>query len=148
MSRQSGVGPIAFLFSLIGTIPFWFAGVLWSKKIFSTLPDQPPSCFVVTAAGQGHRSFVGPFLEVTHRGRNRVANRQLATLWKLEELWQSRAPLTHRSFRRIYNCVGPAIARRINSPWLADAAYLALKPVEWVAALIVMSSNEHRGNNH
>ena len=140
--QQSSVGPMTFLLSLIGTIPFWFAGAVWSKKIFSSLPNQPPSCFVVTAAGQGHRSFVGPFLEATHRGRQRVANRQLITLWKLEELWQRHASVSHTVFRRIYNRVGPVIARRINSPWLADAAYLALKPIECVAALIVTASNK------
>lgn len=146
--QQSGVGTIAFLLSFIGTIPFWFAGVLWSKKIFAGLPDHPPSCFVVTAASKGHLNIVGPFLDVTHRGRRRIANRQLVTLWKLEQLWQIRAPLSHKSFRAIYNRVGPIIARRINSPWLADAAHLALKPVEWVAALIVTGSNKHGGNNH
>jgi hypothetical protein len=140
--RQSSVGPVTLLLTFIGTIPFWFAGMLWSKKFFSALPDHPPSCFVVTAAGQGHRSFVGPFLEVTHRGHNRIANHQLITLWKLEELWQAHAPFTHKSFRNIYNRVGPVLARRINSPWVADAAYLALKPVEFIAALIVTASNK------
>lgn len=140
--HQSGVGLVTCLLSLLGMIPFWFAGALWSKKIFAALPDQPPSCFVVTAAGRGHRGFVGPFLEVAHRGHHRVANRQLVTLWQLEELWQTRAPLTHKSFRKIYNCAGPIIARQINSPWLADAAYVALKPVEYIAALIIARCNK------
>jgi hypothetical protein len=37
------------------------------------------------------------------------------------------------AFRRVYNKIGPVIARNISSPFLADALFLALKPAEFFA---------------
>jgi hypothetical protein len=127
----------AYLWTLLGSLPFWIGGVIWARKTFSALPDQPPSCFVVTAASRGHEPLVGPFEQIIHHGRPHRANRQLLTLWQFEELWRSRAPGSHAAFRRVYNLAGPAVARRITSPWLADLTYFALKPVEWVARKII-----------
>jgi len=50
----------------------------------------------------------------------------LITFWRLEALWQRRAPRSHTAFRRAYNRVGPVVAGRIggrtpsgrpSSPW-------------------------------
>jgi hypothetical protein len=68
----------------------------------------------------------------------RFANQQLITLWQLEALWRTTALRSHTIFRRGYNLFGPIIARRITSPWVADAAYVALKPAELLARLIVI----------
>lgn len=118
-----------------GSVPFWIGSLAWARWIYASLPDNPPDCFVVTAATRGHEAFVGPFVEVMHRGRTRRANRQLATLWELESRWSAGAPKSHAVFRGLYNRVGPVIAARIRSPWLADAAFVALKPVEMAAGL-------------
>jgi len=126
----------AYLAALAGSLPFWIASVLWMKHIYRGLPDRAPECFVVTAAGRGHRQLVGPFFEVEHHGHRRQANRQLITLWEIESLWRDRSPQSHAIFRRMYNTVGPVIAARIRSPWLADGAYLAIKPVELTARWI------------
>lgn len=119
------------------SLPFWAAGVFWSYQNYLSLPDHLETCFVVTAASRGHRKFVGPFREVPHRGQTRLANQQLATLWQFESLWRNNSPRSHRIFRRGYNIIGPILARRIRSPWLADAVYLALKPAELLAQLTV-----------
>jgi len=126
-----------YLWTLLGSLPFWIGAVMWSRKTFAVLPDQAPSCFVVTAATHGHESLVGPFMEITHHGRPHRANKQLLTLWQFEELWRSRAPGSHAAFRRVYNVCGPAVARRIASPWVADLTYLVLKPVEILARKII-----------
>jgi hypothetical protein len=123
--------------ALLGSSPFWIGSVLWSRSIYASLPREPPQCFVVTAAGRGHPALVGPFVEVTHRGGKRLANRQLATLWRFEALWQARAPASHARFRRVYDRVGPVLARRIDTSLRADAVYLALRPVEFVAGLLL-----------
>ncbi len=71
----------------------------------------------------------------------RFVNQQLATLWAFEVLWRECAPQSHAVFRRGYNLVGPVIARRITSPWIADALYIALKPAELLARFLVNVSS-------
>jgi hypothetical protein len=122
--------------SLVGSLPFWLASWLWSRHLYDLLPDKAPDgCFIVTAAGRGHAEFVGPHFEVEHNGRRRLANQQLVTFWQFENLWSAQFPSSHAQFRKIYNQVGPVVARRISSPWLADVIFIALKPVEWLAWL-------------
>ncbi|MBI3882483.1 MAG: hypothetical protein HY301_20785 [Verrucomicrobia bacterium] len=124
--------------AVLGTIPFWLGSLFWSHRFYESLPDNPPAgCFVATAASRGHRRLVGPFFEFARGGVSHCANQQLITLWKFEALWRARAPRSHAIFRRGYNRLGSVIARRITSPWVADLAFIALKPLEMVAALIV-----------
>jgi hypothetical protein len=126
-----------YFLALLGSLPFWLLSIWWSKSIYATLPDKSPDgCFVVTAAARGHRNFVGPFFQIERNGSKRLANQQLLTFWQLENLWRVQSPDSHALFRKIYNRVGPVLARRIASPWLADLTFIALKPVELVAKLI------------
>jgi hypothetical protein len=140
LARETKVSSKAIIGTLFGSIPFWIGSVVWSESWYESLSNQPPSCFVVTAAGRGHRGVVGPFIQITRDGRTRSANQQLLTLWLFEAFWQKHSFQTHRIFRRIYNRIGPVFARRINSRWLADMTYLALKPVEFLAALVLKLS--------
>jgi hypothetical protein len=127
--------------SLLGSLPLWIGGVFWSQRIFEALPKNPPQCFVVTAASRGHRGLVGPLIEIERHGCRRWANRQLVTFWNFEAQWQRHAPTSHAMFRRIYNRLGAALARRIVSPWQADVVYLALKPAEWFARLMLYETH-------
>ncbi len=131
--KNSGIGPRSYLLAVCGSIPFWIGSVIWSRRIYESLPNNPPDCFVVTAAARGHVSFVGPFFEINHGGRRRKANQQLITLWQFEALWRGHAPRSHALFRRVYNRLGPAVARRITSPGMADIVHFTIKPVEFVA---------------
>lgn len=135
VSREAKLSPIQYLLAALGAAPFWWFSLTWSRRIYEGLPDQPPSCFVVTAAARGHEALVGPFLTVSHQGQLRRANRQLLTLWQFEALWQARARRSQAAFRRVYNRIGPVIARQITLPCLADLAYLCLKPMELFAAM-------------
>jgi len=134
--RVADFGFLTFLVAAAGTIPFWLLSCGWSYGRYESLPDFPPGCFVVTAAGHGHRKFVGPFWEIERGGKRRQANQQLITLWQFENLWREKSPRSHRHFRRFYNRAGPRVAARIRSPWVADAAFIALKPVELMARCI------------
>lgn len=136
LARLSGRNPLACLTDLGLSIPFWLGSWIWSRLAYEALPDKPPECFVVTAASRGHRGCVGPIVGVTHRGRRQPANAQLLTLWRLEAVWRTQAPLSHAAFRCLYNRAGPAIARHVTSPWIADALFLAIKPAELFARLI------------
>ena len=123
--------------ALGSSLPFWALSVFWSYKTYLSLPDQVSDCFVVTAASRGHRKIVGPLSGVIHGGRQRLANQQLATLWAFEALWCNASPRSHAAFRLGYNVIGPILARRITSPWVADAFYIALKPAEFFARCIL-----------
>jgi hypothetical protein len=125
-----------YLISLVGSLPFWLVSWLWSRSLYVSLPDKAPDgCFIVTAAGHGHAAFVGRHIEIERDGRSVLVNQQLITFRQFENLWQNFAPRSHRIFRSAYNRVGPVIAARINSPWLADFVYLAIKPLELIAKL-------------
>lgn len=121
--------------------PFWGLSIWQSVQTFESLPDQAPECFVVTAAAKGHPRLVGPFVTVYRGGRERRVNQQLQTFWALEAAWARRLPRGHRSFRRVYSVLGPLIARRLSNPWMADAAYLFLKPLEWASRVIIAREN-------
>jgi hypothetical protein len=134
--KASPYGARNYVWTLVGSLPLWLASLWWSYRSYQALPEES-GCFVVTAAGRGHEPFVGPFQEITRHGRKLRANQQLLTFWRLEALWQCRASRSHAGFRRVYNRVGPVLARRINSPWRADAVCAALKPLEWAARLVL-----------
>jgi hypothetical protein len=134
--KVSPYGARNYVWTLAGSLPLWLASVWWSYRTYQSLPEVD-NCFVVTAAGRGHEPFVGPFREITRHGHKLRANQQLITFWRLEALWQSRAPRSHAGFRRIYNRIGPVLARRINSPWRADAVCATLKPLERAARLVL-----------
>jgi hypothetical protein len=116
------------------SLPFCLGSWLWSRSLYASLPDKAPDdCFIVTAAGRGHAAFVGRNIEIERNGRSLLVNQQLLTFWQFENLWRNFAPHSHRIFRQGYNRVGPIIAARIKSPWLADFIYLAIKPFELMA---------------
>jgi hypothetical protein len=137
LMRATQLGFGDYFWALIGSLPFWIASALWSKSIYSSLPDKAPdTCFIVTAACRGHGKLVGPFFDVEHCGRRVQANKQLITFWKLETSWRENAPFSHKYFRRAYNRLGPCAAATIRSPWLADLAFIALIPIERIASFI------------
>jgi len=137
LMATAGLKPAVYLWAVCSSLPFWIASYFWSRDCYQALPDHPPSCFVVTAAARGHRGLVGPFFNAPRRGNGQPANRQLLTFWRLESVWRVRAPRSHRAFRRLYNRLGPALARRITSPWTADLVYILIKPAELAAGLML-----------
>jgi hypothetical protein len=133
--RASDVRPREItLHSLAGSV-FWIGSVPLARMFYNKLPENPPSCFIVTAASRGHRRIVGESLPIVRGGCVRFGNPQLIRFWAFEDSWQNVSPASHRLFRRIYNVIGPRIAARIRSPWAADAVHLLLKPAECLALL-------------
>jgi hypothetical protein len=137
LMKQARIDLKTYAAAIAGSLPFWIGSIWWSRKIYAALPDTQPGCFVVTAATRGHGRLVGPFVEITRGGGKKTANHQLLTFWQFEDAWRRRAPAVHSLFRRIYNRVGPLVARRVRRAWMADAIYLALKPAEFIAALLM-----------
>lgn len=136
--EESDTSPWTLVKAWLAGTPLWGGAIYLSWTTFSQLPDKVPQrCFVVTAAARGHARLVGPFVPHTRHGRLRPVNRQLLTFWAFEQSWETRSPRSHRAFRAAYNVVGRRLARCLCSPWLADAAYLALKPAEWFASFVL-----------
>ncbi|MEM7313635.1 MAG: DUF6688 family protein [Planctomycetota bacterium] len=102
-------------------------------RLYQRLPDDPPSCFIVTAAARGHRSFVQSRYDAT---TGMWVNPQLETFRWFETKLQEVAPAAHWCLRAVYNRVGPIVARHICNLWLADAMYVLLKPLEWSIRVI------------
>ncbi|WP_146583528.1 DUF6688 family protein [Posidoniimonas polymericola] len=112
----------------------WRYAVNSMLTLYAQAPtEEPVTCFVASAAARGHARLVGAW----PAGSGRVT-RQLQRLKALELVLAVTSPAAHRLVRRHYNQWGPRAARRLTTPWLADAAYLLLKPCEWLAALVVL----------
>jgi hypothetical protein len=131
LTLYRGLGLVAWL----GTYAVaWRYDILKMYELYAALPPQPPpDCYIATAAAQGHPRVVGSRLVQRADGKPMQVNGQLQVLKFAELALLAVKPRWHTALRRMYDVVGKALARRIHSPWLADIAYLLLKPVEWLA---------------
>jgi len=101
---------------------------------YAKLPTKDPAdCYVATAAALGHPWFVKSVPVAMRTGGTMLVNDQLRTLKCAEVALEAVAPRLHRAVRGVYDLIGPVFARMLVHPVLADAAYLALKPFEWLA---------------
>ncbi len=106
-----------------------------SLKKYSTLPLEPPEgCYVATAAARGHKAFVGVQDDLCNAF---PVSLQLCRLKAFELTVRSLCPALHCGLRKIYDCVGPLAASYICNRYLADAAYVLLKPAEWLAIAVL-----------
>jgi hypothetical protein len=134
---ESGLGDRAWITVAGTSVPLWALSIWQSLRTYQGLPDQRPAgCFIVTAAMHGHHSIVGEPKMVVRHGQTRQANDQLVTFWEFEDRWQTFSPGSHRAFRNLYNRIGPLIAARLKNKILADLAFIALKPLELLAAKV------------
>ncbi|MBN2022200.1 MAG: hypothetical protein JW809_05355 [Pirellulales bacterium] len=130
---------------LLGVVA-WFAAYLgawrWSILImldeYAKLPTEAPDCYVATAAARGHRRCVRVAACATAAGRLFWANDQMRRLKAFELVLARVCPAAHRACRGVYDRLGPALAAILVHPVLADAAYLALKPAEWTARIVLV----------
>ena len=138
-TRKKLTGPIskvfafslAWLSALAATV---YAKIIAARQAYDALPDTPPEgCFIVTAAARGNRRFVG---STPNPATGRMENAQLARMRAFERYLIANHPAAHRLLRKAYNRVGPAVARRIRRPLVADLAYVLIKPLELLAVVI------------
>jgi hypothetical protein len=110
----------------------WRAAVVLMLQAYAELPTEPPGdCYIATAAARGHGRIVGSREVVCRDGSIRRVNLQLAYFKCGELALQATAPQLHGILRSVYDALGPRVARLLVHPLIADAAYLALKPLEW-----------------
>lgn len=108
-----------------------------SLEEYAKLPVEQSGCYVASAAAHGHRALVGAQEIVAENGTVVRVNRQLSTLKAGELALRALSPAVHRLMRNIYDAIGPVLATRLANPWLADLAYLSLKPAEWATRALL-----------
>ncbi|HEU0297170.1 MAG TPA: DUF6688 family protein [Anaerolineales bacterium] len=132
LTLQRGLGLIGWLAVYAAA---WRYDILKMYELYAQLPPQPPSCYIATAAARGHARFVGARTMQLANGKSMQVNEQLKLLKCAELALLAIYPSLHSSLRKIYDIVGQWLARRIQNPFLADVAYLLLKPGEWAVKL-------------
>ena len=146
--RHQGTGRFRFsLAQLLGVTAWlaahfgaWRASVDWMLIEYAKLPTEPSDCYVCTAAARGHG-----WLTRSEQCRYPVSD-QMRRLKAVELVLRHTSPRLHRTCRTIYDRTGPALAAKLVHPWLADIAYLSLKPLEWLRRCRrVMSSMGPKG---
>ena len=115
----------------------WRYDILKMYELYAQLPLQPPDCYIATAAARGHPQFVRAHTVQIAEGRSLHVNRQLQLLKCAELALLAIHPNMHKSLRKIYDQIGKWLARKIQNRFLADIAYLLLKPGEWSAKLLL-----------
>jgi hypothetical protein len=109
----------------------WKWSITNAVALYAALPTAAPGCYIATAAASGHTKFVGSAPVRTADGSTFPANLQLRRLKCVELAVASICPVGHRFIRRIYDRIGPPLARLIAPhPLLADLAFAILKPLE------------------
>lgn len=146
--RSPALRPVSLRreWQFVGVFFAWLIayGVSWKFALdamlaeYEKLPTSPPKCYVTAAAACGHRGFVGVTkFSATDENRGCNAfpvNLQMCRLKFLEFVLAATSPAMHQWIRSVYDTAGPwAASVSRSSVWLADASYLALKPLEWLA---------------
>jgi hypothetical protein len=109
----------------------WYLAVSREMAAYNKLPIQPPpdDCYVANAACRGHRAWVRSEWVERQDGPPFLVNPQLRTLKAGEIAFKAILPRGHWILRCAYDAIGPRLATRIRSPWLADVAYAGLVPL-------------------
>jgi hypothetical protein len=116
----------------------WRFNLLKMYELYAALPPQPPpDCYIATAAAQGHPQFVGSWRVRRTNGEFMQVNKQLQILKCAELALMVFQPRLHKMLRNAYNVIGKSMAKRMRNPFLADVAYLMLKPGEHLARLLL-----------
>jgi hypothetical protein len=126
------------LMAALSWLAAFLAACRWSivnsLEEYSRLPTEDPgACYIASAAAYGHARLVGSQTAIAAGGGRVRVNRQLRVLKAAELALRALAPSLHRTARRVYDCLGPLAAHHLVSPYVADLAYLALKPAEWLS---------------
>jgi hypothetical protein len=130
-SLPHGLGLVVWLSAYVAA---WRFDILKMYELYAALPPQPPpDCYIATAAARGHPRLVRSWAVKRADGKLLRVNTQLQILKCAELALAATCPNVHKPLRKLYDVVGKSLARKIQNPFLADLAYLFLKPFEWAA---------------
>jgi hypothetical protein len=131
---QRGLGVTAWLAVYAAA---WRYDILKMYELYALLPKQPPDCYIATAAARGHPQLVRACTVQLAEGRCMQVTKQLQVLKCAELALLAVNPRLHGLLRKVYDVVGKRLARLIRTSFLADVAYLSLKPFEWCAGFVL-----------
>jgi hypothetical protein len=130
-----GLGLGAWLATYVGA---WRFDILKMYELYAALPPTPPpDCYIATAAAHGHPYFVRAWTVQRTDGKIVQVNKQLQLLKYAELALMAIHPRFHTPLRKFYDIVGKWLAPKIQNRFLADIAYLLLKPGEWLTGLLL-----------
>ena len=119
---------------IIGWLSTWKFAIDSMLDEYSKLPPSPPpGCFISAAAASGHPHLVG-----SHRSTSgQLVSMQMARCKFIELALKAIWPSAHAAIRKVYDFAGPKIANQCRKNiWMADCAFVVLKPVEWLAIAV------------
>lgn len=129
-----GVGVLAWLGGFAAS---WSVAILRMFQLYAELPTAPPDCYIATAAANGHARFVDSREVTLANGARMRVNAQLQRLKCAELALLAIHPRLHAMLRKLYDALGQPLARKMINPFVADAAYLLLKPFEWISIFVL-----------
>ena len=144
--NRPGTARWQFSLAQLLALVFWVAAYCsawrWSIKLmlieYAKLPTaKPDDCYVSTAAARGHRWLVRAEPLENSSNNTLLVNDQMRYLKAAELALAATCRPAHRACRACYNRLGPVLASMLVLPVLADLAYLALKPAEWAARIVL-----------
>ncbi len=130
--------PIPAAATTVGYIAAWPIAITQAQIVYNSLPTQPPACYVCTASAHGHRWLTRAKPVQFSDGQVMLVTRQMQTLKAAECLIAKRCPRLHCAMRWVYDRIGPQLASRIQSRWLANMSYLLFAPLAIIAWLILL----------
>lgn len=133
-SLVRGVGFVAWLSACGFALRY---NILKMFELYNALPVNPPDCYIATAAANGHSQLVGSQVVTLVNGKTMRVNRQLQRLKAVEIAWMGASASSHGMMRRVYDVVGKRLAKHIQNPILADAAFFFLLPIEWISFFVL-----------
>ena len=126
--------------SAVNWVLAWPLSVELAVRHHASLPAEPPeACFVASAAARGHPRVVGSRRVRLPGGAVVPVTRQLRTLKAGEVALAATCPPLHRAARRVYDALGPRLARRIANPHAATAAWLLLQPAALLTRVTLLA---------
>lgn len=135
-STDTAATAVATVAWLGGYAVAWRQAANKAVELYDALPVEQPTCWVATAAANGHPRLVGSTIVSASDGSPFAVTRQLQTLKLTELVVAAVMPNAHRRLRSGYDRWGRHIAGRLATSTQADIAYLALKPAEWLGRLV------------
>lgn len=93
--------------------------------------------YLCTVAAGGHKKVVKPLRLGVRHGHPVIVNRQLCIANAFEQILEEKTPRLHRRVRCFYDTYGFPVARAIHSPYIADAVYFLMKPLEWFFLIVI-----------
>jgi len=135
LTLPRGLGLAAWMVAYIAA---WRFDILKMYELYAALPPTPPpDCYIATAAARGHPQIVNSRTVQRADGKSVQVNGQLQVLKCAELALLAVNPRLHKFLRQIYDVIGKSLARRIQNPFMADMAYLLLKPWELLAGVVL-----------